>query len=141
VRLAQLPNVTLQPAAPAIGPVYARTKVLFAPSQWVEAFCTVALEANANGIPVVASRIGGIPTTVGEGGVLLAPDAPLEAWAQAVEGLFADAAAYAEVSRKAVVNAARSEFAPAAIADRFLELATDHVANARSASHALAERS
>jgi glycosyltransferase involved in cell wall biosynthesis len=140
-RLAGLPNVTLQPAAPAIGPVYAQTKVLFAPSQWVEAFCTVALEANANGIPVVASRIGGIPTTVGEGGVLLAPDSPVEAWAQAVEGLFADAAAYADTSRKALANAARPEFAPLTIVDRFLELATDHVANARSASPALAERS
>jgi glycosyltransferase involved in cell wall biosynthesis len=139
--LAGLPNVTLRPPSPTIGPVYGRTKVLLAPSQWVEAFCTVALEANANGIPVVASRIGGIPTTVGEGGVLLSPDSPPEAWAQAVERLLTDARAYEEASQKALLNAARPAFAPAAIVDRFLELAGAHVAAARSASPALAGRS
>ena len=65
--LKDLPNVTFRRWSKDIRPVYARTRLLLAPSQWVEAFCTVAFEANANGIPVVASRIGGIPTTVGPG--------------------------------------------------------------------------
>jgi len=138
--LARLPNVTLRPPSPAIGAVYARTKVLLAPSQCVEAFCTVALEANANGIPVVASRIGGIPTTLGEGGVLLSPDSPPEAWAQAVERLLTDAPAYEEASQKALLNAARPVFAAEALVDRFLDLAGAHVAAARSTSPLVAER-
>lgn len=140
-RLAALPNVTLRPPSPRIAPVYAATRVLLAPSQWVEAFCTVALEANANGIPVVASRIGGIPTTVGEGGILLPPDAPPAAWAQAVERLFTDADAYAQLSAGALANAARPEFDPERVVDRFLSIAAAHVARARGGGRELPARS
>lgn len=130
-RLAGLPNVSLRAPSPDVRAVYARTRVLLAPSQWVEAFCTVAFEANASGIPVVASRIGGIPTTVGEGGVLLAPDAPPEEWAAAVEGLLGDPEAYERLSRKALENAARPEFSPDRIVTRFLEIAGAHLRRAR----------
>jgi len=130
-RLARLPNVSLRPPSPDVRSVYARTKVLLAPSQWVEAFCTVAFEANASGIPVVASRIGGIPTTLGEGGILLAPDAPPEEWAAAVEGLLAEPAAYDRLSRRALANAARPEFSPDRIVSRFLEIAEAHLRRTR----------
>jgi len=130
-RLARLPNVSLRATAPDVRPVYARTKVLLAPSQWVEAFCTVAFEANASGIPVVASRIGGIPTTLGEGGILLAPDAPPEQWAAATEALLAEPATYDRLSRRALENAARPEFSPDRIVSRFLEIAEEHIRRAR----------
>ncbi|HEX5387019.1 MAG TPA: glycosyltransferase [Gemmatimonadales bacterium] len=136
--VARLPNVSLHPSSPEITPIYARTKLLLAPSQWVEAFCTVAFEANVNGIPVVASRIGGIPTTVGEGGILLEPDAPAEAWAQAVESLMRDPAAYEARSHLALANAARPEFDPERIVDRFLGLAQSHVERARAGGEAMA---
>jgi glycosyltransferase involved in cell wall biosynthesis len=131
-RLKRLPNVTFRRPSPEIRSVYGRTKVLMAPSQLVEAFCTVAFEAHANGIPVVASRIGGIPNTVGEGGILLPPDAPPDAWADAVEGLFDTAAEYERLSQKALANAARPEFDPERIVDRFLGIAEVHMARARA---------
>ena len=46
-----------------------------------ESFCVAALEASACGLPVVASRIGGLPETVvdGETGILVAPGSPRDA--------------------------------------------------------------
>jgi len=130
--IADLPNVTFRRWSEDVRPVYARTRVLLAPSQWVEAFCTVVFEANANGIPVVASRIGGIPTTVGRGGLLVDPDAPAEEWAAAVEGLLSDASCYRRFTRLALANAARDEFNADHIVDRFISLASAHVTAGRA---------
>ena len=46
-----------------------------------ESFCVAVLEASACGVPVLASRIGGLPETVAEGetGFLVAPDSPPDA--------------------------------------------------------------
>lgn len=45
------------------------------PSIWDEAFCLAALEPMAQGIPVIASRVGGIPEVVanGETGIIVEP--------------------------------------------------------------------
>jgi len=45
--------------------VYAKTKILLAPSLWEEAFCRVALEGMALGIPCIGSNKGGIPEVLG----------------------------------------------------------------------------
>ncbi len=129
--LAGLPNVTFRRWSEDVRPVYARTRVLLAPSQWLEAFCTVVFEANANGIPVVASRIGGIPTTLGRGGLLVDPHAPAEEWATAVEGLMSDVSCYQRLSALALDNAAREEFNADRIVDRFIDLASAHATSGR----------
>ncbi len=56
--------------------VFAKTKILLAPSLWYEGFGRVTAEALLNGIPVIASKSGGLAGTVGTGGVCL--DAPAE---------------------------------------------------------------
>jgi glycosyltransferase involved in cell wall biosynthesis len=124
--LRDLPNVTLRRWSDDMRPVYARTRLLLAPSQWVEAFCTVVFEAHANGIPVVASRIGGIPTTLGEGGMLLDPKAAAVDWAVTVEAMLSDPQVYARMSTLARTNAARPEFDAGHIVDRFLAIARAH---------------
>lgn len=52
---------------------YADTDLLLAPSLWRESFGMVAREAAIHGIPVVATRVGGLPEAVGDGGVCLDP--------------------------------------------------------------------
>ncbi len=125
--LAATPNVTFRRVSDDMRPVYGATRLLLAPSQWVEAFCMVVVEANANGIPAVVSRIGGLPTTLGPGGVLVDPDAPADVWAAAVEDVLSSPARYDQLAAQARCNAARDEFNADRIVDRFVALATSHV--------------
>ena len=46
---------------------YARADIVVVPSIWIESFCLVGLEAMANGKPVVAFNIGGIPDWLEDG--------------------------------------------------------------------------
>ena len=54
--------------------IYDISRVIVMPSVWHEAWGCVATEAVMNGIPVLASKSGGLPEAVREGGILL--DAP-----------------------------------------------------------------
>jgi len=119
---AALRNVTLSPPVDDPRQLYARCALLLCPSRIDDASPRVILEAHVNGIPVLASRAGGIPEVLGDGGVLLPREAPPAEWAARIEAILADPTPLAERAR---ANAARREFAPANVLERFLELAGD----------------
>jgi len=50
--------------------------VLVVPSRWDEPSGLTAAEGLATGLPVIASRVGGLPDVVGSAGILVAPDDP-----------------------------------------------------------------
>ena len=64
-------NIALRDATYNVSEIYATTKVLLAPSLWYESWGRVATEATMNGIPVLASKSGGLPEAVGTGGITL----------------------------------------------------------------------
>ena len=114
-RAAAAGNIALHPPTQDMRPVYARAKVLLAPSQWEEAWGRVATEAHVNAIPVLGSNRGGLPQAIGPGGIILPADAPAEAWAAALGSLWDDQSAYTAASDAARAYAARKEIQPAAI--------------------------
>ncbi|WP_227271325.1 glycosyltransferase [Roseobacter weihaiensis] len=120
--LAALPNVTLRPSTDDMRTVYREARIVLAPSQWEEAFGRIAAEAQVSGIPVVASRTGGLPEAVGPGGVLLEKDAPITDWAAAIRHLWHDPQAYDAASRAALDHAARSEMVPDWQVDRLVDI-------------------
>ncbi|WP_147062229.1 D-inositol-3-phosphate glycosyltransferase [Knoellia locipacati] len=70
-----------------------------------ESFGLVAVEAQACGAVVVATHVGGLPTAVGDAGVLVDGHDP-HVWADAIEGVIDDPVRAAELSRRAVEHAA-----------------------------------
>ncbi|MEU6077258.1 glycosyltransferase [Micromonospora sp. NPDC047074] len=70
----RIPHLEVVPFQEDVCGLYARTDLLLAPSLWRESFGMVAREATVHGVPVVATRVGGLPEAVGSGGICL--DAP-----------------------------------------------------------------
>lgn len=112
-RARRLGNVTLRDRTADMRSVYADTRILLAPSQWEdETWGRVVSEAQFSGIPAVASDRGGLPESVGPGGIILPHDAPAAAWAEAIAALWADGAAYEALAQAARQHAERAELAP-----------------------------
>ena len=70
-------NVTLLGAVPSqkLGTLYEKARIFVLPSVWYEGFPTVLLEAMSYGLPIICSRIGGLPEIVEDGktGLLYEP--------------------------------------------------------------------
>ena len=122
-----LANVSLRPRSVGLASVYRSTALLLVPSQCPEAFSRVVLEACANGIPVLASRTGGVAEAMGESGVLLGAADPAERWAEAIEAILADPG---RLGAAALANAQRDEFSMPFVAAQYLSLAGGPVATA-----------
>src|SRR5205085_2195046 len=92
------------------------------PSRWAEAAGLVNIEAQACGLPVVASRIGGIPEYVAEGrtGLLFAAEKH-EEMARAVRVLIDDRGECRAMGRRAREWAVE-QFSPAARLRDFLDV-------------------
>lgn len=105
--LAPLGNVTLVPRTRDMRTIYSNARVVLAPSRWEEAFGRIAAEAHVSGIPVIASDRGGLPEAVGEGGILVNADAPMQTWVETLRRVWSDEAVYADLSAKARAHAAR----------------------------------
>jgi hypothetical protein len=121
--ISSLPNVRFQARTRDIASVYAQTALLLIPSQVEEAFGRVAIEAGANGIPQVASRIGGLPEAVGRGGVVLAAEDPPEVWAHVVDRIMSDPHTYRMLASRARDHSSADRFAVDRVGSKFLAVA------------------
>jgi glycosyltransferase involved in cell wall biosynthesis len=106
-QLMKLPNVTFLNNA-EMKDVYSKTRVLLVPSQWPETWGRVASEAHFSGIPIVASDSGGLPESVGPGGVIIRSDAPVEHWVNAIDRLWNNDEYYRMKSAAALEYSKRS---------------------------------
>lgn len=86
--------------------VYATAGAVVVPSTWQEPLGLVVLEALACGVPVIASRVGGIPEMIEHGKTgLLVPEGDPAALAGAIDHLLADPAVYRTI--RGAIAAAR----------------------------------
>ena len=102
---ARLGNIDIVEPTMLVREIYERTRVLLVPSLVDEAFGRVAIEAQMNGIPVIASRRGGLPEAVGPGGTLVDPNAPSEVWTRAICTLMEDPILWHQVAQRALDHA------------------------------------
>jgi glycosyltransferase involved in cell wall biosynthesis len=117
---AGLPNVEFRLRTADLGVIYRDARLLFVPHR-LDNRPRVVAEAQANGIPVVASGYPGLVEAVGPGGVLLDPDAPDAAWIDAIGRLWDDANHYGRLVEAALGHAARPEIDPEVVTSRFEE--------------------
>ena len=118
----RLRNVKLVGPVRDMRSLYRRTKLVVAPSQWLEPWGRVATEAHFSGIPVLASDRGGLPEAVGPGGLCIPADAPLPVWLRAFSGIWDDPVRYRQLCEAARQYSQRREISRDAIVDSFLAL-------------------
>ncbi len=117
-RLAELPNVRFAHRVSDMRSVYRQTSLLIAPSRWEEGFGMVALEAQSCGIPVIASRRGGLPEAVGGGGLLIDDYLNVDAWVAAIESVLSEPERYRTFAERAHRHASSDTFSPDVLARR-----------------------
>jgi len=122
-RLAGLPNVRFAHRVSDMRSVYRQTRLLIAPSRCEEGFGMVALEAQSCGIPVIASRRGGLPEAVGDGGLLIDDYLNVDAWVEAIDSVLGNPERYRVFAGQARRHAASGTFAPDALARRLYGIA------------------
>jgi glycosyltransferase involved in cell wall biosynthesis len=68
--------------------IYQSARIVLVPSILNEAWARVVTEAQISGIPILASDRGGLPESVGPGGILVDPDADISDWEKALSRLW-----------------------------------------------------
>lgn len=87
--------------------VYKVAKILLVPSQYQETFGRVAVEAQLNGIPVIASKVGGLPEAVGDAGILVDDFSNINAWIGQIRSLLASRTKYESLAEAGRIQAAK----------------------------------
>jgi glycosyltransferase involved in cell wall biosynthesis len=129
-RAASVPNVEVRPFSDRPGALFADCRVLLVPHR-VDNRPRVVLEAQASGIPVVASAQPGLIESVGPGGTIVTDTDDPAPWTAAVADLWDDAARYDALSTAAREHAHRPEVDAERIAARFETLLGELVATDR----------
>jgi len=117
---AGLPNVEFRPRTDDQRVIYRDARLLVVPHR-LDNRPRVVAEAQANGIPAVASAYPGLVEAVGPGGLLVDPGSPDGEWVEAVGRLWDDAALYRRLVEAARHHAERPEIDPEVVTGRFEE--------------------
>lgn len=125
-QLAGAANVRFLRRVPDMRQIYRQTKLLLVPSVWEEGFGMVAVEAQSCRIPVVASARGGLPESVGTGGLLVDDYLNADVWVAAI-GEVQDPGRYTAFATQAARHAAGKAFTAAYSARRFHEVCSARV--------------
>lgn len=120
---ARYPNVAFRPPAPAGASLYSDARLLLVPHR-IDNRPRVIAEAQANGIPVVASHTPGLEEAVGPGGILVDMN-DLDEWVSTVRTLWTNDVTYDALVDRAIKHSQRPEIDPERITAAFEELLRD----------------
>jgi glycosyltransferase involved in cell wall biosynthesis len=125
-RAGSAPNVDVRPFTSDPAQVFRDARVLLVPHR-VDNRPRVVLEAQTNGIPVVATDHPGLVESVGAGGRVVADSDDPQPWVDALRAVW-DEPAYGAAVDAARAHAARPEASPDAVVARFEDLLEQLVA-------------
>lgn len=101
---------------------YLKSSLYLYPASVPETSCITAIEAKAAGCPAIVSSLGGLPETVGKGGIVISGEPSSEVFLQqftsAALTLLNDKKAWAKVSSQAI-NEAKEHYSWNLVTDRF----------------------
>jgi glycosyltransferase involved in cell wall biosynthesis len=108
---------------PDVVPLYAAMDTVAIPSRVLESFGRVSIEAQACGVPVLASRQGGLPETLLEGdtGLLLPPE-DVDAWRDALVATTDMSLERRRAMGEAGMRFVRERFSTERIVEEFIDL-------------------
>lgn len=115
---AERPNVTIRPYTDNPAEVYRDARVLLVPHR-VDNRPRVILEAQDNGIPVIASAFPGLAESIGPGGLIVDDADDPAAWSRALSSVWDDPTGYESLVDAARAHANRPEVDVDRIVDRF----------------------
>ncbi len=115
-------NITLHAPTRDMRALYARARLVLAPSQWEETWGRIASEAHINAIPVLGSDRGGLPQAIGPGGLVVQAEAPVGIWLAALAQLWDNSILHAAVSDRSRTYALRSEIQPDIIVASLMDI-------------------
>ena len=123
------PNVEFRPYNPDPASVFGDVGLLLAPHH-VDNRPRTILEAQVNGIPVIASALPGLVEAVGPGGICVSTDRPVH-WTDAIAEIWTNPTRYRELEDAGRTHAGRDEVQPDRIVDEFLRLLQDVIETVR----------
>lgn len=130
-RAQALGNVSIRRRVADMREIYRIARIVLVPSLCEEAWGRVCTEAQCSGIPVLGSNIGGIPESVGPGGLLVDVHAPLADWLAGLSVLWDDHASYVRLSEAALTYSQRKDIQFRYVVDELLRLLVGHVGSRR----------
>lgn len=131
MRAEALGNVTIHRRSTDMKQFYAETRILLVPSVWEEAWGRVVTEAQLSGIPAIVSKRGGLPESVGAGGIVVSVDADIDAWEVALSQLWNDQDLYSELASSALIRSQQADVSRDVIIEKFVAFLSNHVSSVR----------
>ena len=90
--------------------IYSQTALLLMPRLWPEPFGRIVIEAGINGIPTVASNVGGLSEAVSDGGVVIDNYKNIEVWTGTIRKILDNDRYYSLLATNAKRHAERFDF-------------------------------